>query len=113
MVSMTMSFPKFKWDSITVNEISGDPVSQAVSTLAKLPQALQRPRFMRTTWIHLAFQGPVSPVHNLLPIRISLTLFELKAAFQPLTTEHGEFKALSPQGSSNWCLLAKLKHKSI
>ena len=37
MVSMTVSFPKFKWDSITVNEISGDPVSQAVSTFAKLP----------------------------------------------------------------------------
>lgn len=36
MVSMSVSFPKFKWDSITVNEISGDPVSQAVSTFAKL-----------------------------------------------------------------------------
>lgn len=34
---MTMSFTKFKWDSITVNEISGDPVSQAESTFAKLP----------------------------------------------------------------------------
>lgn len=37
MVSMTVSFPKFKRDSITVNEISRDPVSQAVSTFAKLP----------------------------------------------------------------------------
>lgn len=33
---MTMSFPKFKWDSITVNEISGEPVSQAESTFAQL-----------------------------------------------------------------------------
>lgn len=84
---MTVSFPKFKWDSITVNEISGDPVSQAASTFAKLP--LGPPK----TQIHEDYLDP--PCLPGPGVSCTQSNIELKAIFQPLTTEHGELKALS------------------